>query len=452
MITRTPVLLASALLAIPMVAQSNQYDSRIDSYVGLRYACDGGVQPVLRIQNVGGETMTSCDIDILKNGLTETTFDWQLTVPAATNEFRQPALPVINGIQPGDELEFRILTVNGQPDEGIDGNILVVPMTDEKGDASSYQVQVKVFTDDQPEETSWRIRNAAGAVVAQSPVYDEAGVERTTPVTLSADECYNFELADSGGNGFGEARELGYAKLLSLGEEVVSVSGDFAALYRKGVQTGTENGCVPTGLSSVPEPTVSCGNQNVLFNSTTLYADEVPGANLYRFTFTNITGQPVYGRNITSPTRALPISRWATLPLKLGRTYDVRVRGSLDNGATWCDFGPTCQIRVGYGSVGVSGARAMQVDEELEGALYTLFPNPSEDGSFNIITEAIDEEEVILIEAFDLMGKSVARTTVQPMEQGQVTPVPLGVRLPTGLYMVQITVGGTVRTEKLLVR
>ena len=64
------------LCATVAQAQQNQYDSRIESYVGLRYSCDGVVQPVLRIQNVGGETMTSCDIDILKNGFTNSTFNW----------------------------------------------------------------------------------------------------------------------------------------------------------------------------------------------------------------------------------------------------------------------------------------------------------------------------------------------------------------------------------------
>ncbi|HNA33449.1 MAG TPA: hypothetical protein PL106_10040, partial [Flavobacteriales bacterium] len=82
---------AAFTFATMAFGQANQFDSRIDSYVGLRYPCDGGVQPVLRVQNVGSETMTSCDIDVIKNGLSEGTFNWVLGVPAATNQFRQPA-------------------------------------------------------------------------------------------------------------------------------------------------------------------------------------------------------------------------------------------------------------------------------------------------------------------------------------------------------------------------
>ncbi len=198
-------------------AQDNQYDSRIDSYVGLRYPCDGSVQPVLRIQNVGGETMTSCDIDVLKNGIANNTFNWILGVPAVPGDFRQPALPMMTDVQPGDVLEFRILTVNGQPDQGESENIKQFAMTDEKGDAGSYQVQVKVLTDDNPGETSWRIKNALGATVLQSPVYTQAGTLTETLATLAADQCYNFEVYDSGSDGFGDAREVGYAKLVSLG-------------------------------------------------------------------------------------------------------------------------------------------------------------------------------------------------------------------------------------------
>ncbi len=78
-------------------------------------------------------------------------------------------------------------------------------------------------------------------------------------------------------------------------------------------------------------------------------ATEVPGANKYRFRFTNIAGQPAYARNIASTSRSLMLGNWATLPLKRGRTYNVQVQGSFDNGSSWCAFGPSCTIRIGYG-------------------------------------------------------------------------------------------------------
>lgn len=153
-------------------------------------------------------------------------------------------------------------------------------MTDAKGDAGSYQVQVKVLTDNNPGETSWKIKDALGATVAQSPTYTAAGALVETPLSLTADQCYNFEVYDSGTDGFGEARELGYAKLVSLGQDVAVASGAFGSLYRKVAQTGTENGCIPSQLTTSADPVVSCGAMNLMLGaSTNIHATAVPGAN-----------------------------------------------------------------------------------------------------------------------------------------------------------------------------
>jgi hypothetical protein len=443
-----PLLLCATLAQ----AQQNQYDSRIESYVGLRYVCDGVVQPVLRIQNVGGETMTSCDIDILKNGFTNSTFNWVLANPAAPGQTRQPVLPVVSGVVQGDVLEFRILTVNGQPDQGPLENILQVPMTDEKGTADSYQVQVKVLTDENPEETSWRIKDALGNTVAQSPAYTEAGTVFTTSLAIAADQCYNFEVVDSGGDGFGVARELGYAKLLSLSTEVAAVSGDFASLYRKGVQTGTETGCVPTALTATPDPAVSCGANGLVLGSSVIHATEVPGANKYRFRFTNIPGQPAYARNIASTSRSLTLGNWVTLPLKRGRTYNVQVQGSFDNGTTWCPFGTSCTVRIGYGFAG-DQQRAFEVEgDEPMSSLFNIFPNPSTDGSLNILVDGLDAETSVSLEVRDLLGGLVASVALDPAADGTVIPVVLPRPLASGLYFVQLTVGDRTATQRLVVQ
>jgi hypothetical protein len=440
------------LSATVVTAQQNQYDSRIESYVGLRYVCDGVVQPVLRIQNVGGETMTSCDIDILKNGFTNSTFNWVLANPAAPGQTRQPVLPVVSGVLQGDVLEFRILTVNGQPDQGPVENILQVPMTDEKGTADSYQVQVKVLTDENPEETSWRIKDALGNTVAQSPAYTEAGTVFTTSLTITADQCYNFEVLDGGGDGFGVARELGYAKLLSLGSEVAAVSGDFASLYRKGVQTGTEAGCVPSALTATPDPAVSCGANGLVLGSSVIHATEVPGANKYRFRFTNIPGQPAYARNIASTSRSLTLGNWATLPLKRGRTYNVQVQGSFDNGSTWCPFGTSCTIRIGYGVAG-DEQRMFEVEgDEPMSSVFNIFPNPSTDGSLNITVSGFDEEAPVTMEVHDLIGSRVASVFLGPVSDGSTTPVMLPQPLARGIYLVHMRAGDHTATQRLVVQ
>ncbi len=438
------------VIATTVHAQGNQYDSRIDSYVGLRYPCDGTVQPVLRIQNVGGETMTSCDIDVLKNGIANNTFNWILGVPAVPGDFRQPALPVMTGVVPGDVLEFRILTVNGQPDQGASENIKQFAMTDEKGDAGSYLVQVKVLTDDNPGETSWKIKNALGATVVQSPVYSQAGTLTETLATLTADQCYNFEVYDSGSDGFGDAREVGYAKLVSLGQDVAVASGAFGSLYRKVAQTGTENGCMPSQLTTTADPAISCGAMNLVLGSSSIHATAVPGANKYMFRFTNIPGQPAYSRNIAVAGRSLLLANWTTLPLKKGRTYMVQVRASFDNGVTYCDYGTSCNIRIANTPAmepRVAGCWAAD-----DGALFTIYPNPSVDGSFNVALSAYDEEEPMFVEVFDATGGRVGEPRMFNTTSEGVAVVRQDRTLPTGVYLVRITAGTAVTMERLLVR
>ena len=390
--------------------------------------------------------MTSCDIDILKNGVTENTFNWVLGVPAATNEFRQPLLPPVNGVQDGDVLEFRILTVNGIPDEGPTENILQVPMTDDKVDAASYQVRVEVLTDGSPGETSWRLVAANGTVVAQSPAYTLAGELYTTDLALSADACYSFKVDDAGGDGLGEAREAAYVKLKSLGAEVAVASGDFGTEFRSVAQAGTADGCVPSQLTTLPEPAVSCGAVGLLLNgSSTIHATEVPGAGRYQFRFTNVPGQPAYARNIAGPTRSLTLARWSTLPLKRGRSYQVQVRASFDNGATWCAFGPTCTIAI---SNAAEAQPRMAIDAgfDLEAL---LFPNPTPDGRLSVRLDGMDAEEELQVEVFNAMGGLEATGRQQVVEGVQQLAVPV---LAPGMHMVRLTLGGSVRITRVMVR
>lgn len=449
MTMRIPSTLLATIAFTAFAHAQNQFDSRITGYVGLRFPCDGSVQPVLRVQNVGNQTMTSCDIDVLKNGLTNNTFNWVLGVPAAPGQTRQPALPVVGGVQPGDVLEFRILTVNGQTDQDTDGNIMLVPMTDEKGSAPSYQVQVKVLTDDNPGETSWAIKDPLGAVVAASPAYTLPGSSFQTDLVLSADQCYNFEVYDSGGDGLGTTRADAYVKLVSVGTEVAAATGDFGELFRKGAQTGTDNGCMPSQLTPTADPIVSCGAMGLSLSGTSvLHATEVPGANKYQFRFTNITGQPAYLRNITSPARSLPLGPWATNPLKRGRKYNVNVRASFDNGTSWCAFGPSCVI-------GISSAAQLQSRSVGQAvatdATFRIFPDPSEDGLFNIALDGIEDASDVRIEVFNSTGERAAGMMLPAVLAGETRSLPMPA-LASGLYVVRVTVDGAMSTQRVVVR
>jgi len=244
-----PLLLLLHIFPLQLAAQA-EFDATFVRYAGLRYACDGVFTPVVTIKNLGSTAMNSCVVDTWKNGVQVNTFNWILAVAALPNESRKPALPVVADVEPGDVVEFRIISVNGQPDQDASGNIITVDVEDAPPTAMSYVVRVAL-----PASgllgTTWRVINALAQPVAQGGPYSGANNEEAW-VTLEADQCYALELS-------GDAACEG--RIYSEGQEVLAVScqGE-AGTYSQGFLTGTILGVEDMGLSSrltlSPNPTV----------------------------------------------------------------------------------------------------------------------------------------------------------------------------------------------------
>lgn len=227
-----PIIVFAGLLS----GHAQSYDAQFIAYVGLRFPCEGEVTPVVRIMNAGTVTMTGCVVDTWKNGVMVNSFDWQLAVPAAQGVVRAPVLPSID-VEGGDVLEFRIISVNGIPDEGTDPNSMVVAMDDIPLHVPSPTVRVEVLTDGNPGETTWAIRDTDHQVVAGGGPYTEANTVHETWTTLDPGSCYLYEVLDAGGDGFVGS---GHVRLYSLGDELHAVGAvDPFAVARQGVLTGT---------------------------------------------------------------------------------------------------------------------------------------------------------------------------------------------------------------------
>lgn len=438
---RTRTLFIAATLA-PTLLSAQSFDATILSYEGLDRTCDGSITPVLRIQNTGGETMTSCDIDILRNGLADNTFNWVLAVPALTGEVRKPALPTITGLQPGDELEFRITTVNTQPDEVSTGNVITRTVQGESVEGDSYRVLVEVRTDGDPQETTWSLKDATGMAVATGGPYTNAEAVERSWVDLDPAACYALRVDDSGGNGM-DARALpGYVKVIALGETLIDLDGaSFTSSYDDAVRTGAD-GCAVTQLTNADDATPSCGTQVFLNGTSSIQARAVPGATHYQFQFSYGT----YLRRIASSTPTLTLNPWATLPLKPGRIYTVEVRVSFDGGATYCPFGPSCTIRTRYP---LAASRDMELAGGPDGSGFSLFPNPAEGAVVTLVPVGIDGSAQV--ELIDLTGRVLSQRTVTVTDAA-----PLSLELDgvtgSGLYLVRLTAGGTSWVERLMVR
>ena len=224
-----------ACLSSFLASAQNDYDARILAYRGLRYPCVDSVTPVLRIQNAGAQAMNSCVVETWKNGVVDNSFDWQLAIAAVTNEERQPAFPTVAATA-GDVLEFRIISVNGNPDQDATGNVFQFTVSGAASTCGQQTVEVEVFTDAQPGETTWLIRNDLGQVVAQGGPYATGSSIESHWVTLPSNACFGVELSDSGGDGMAG----GHLKVRCDGMDLIDVDGStFTEEAYKGLRSGT---------------------------------------------------------------------------------------------------------------------------------------------------------------------------------------------------------------------
>ncbi len=208
--------------------------------------------------------------------------------------------------------------------------------------------------------------------------------------------------------------------------------------------------CAPTQLTTTANPEVSCGATGLLLNGTdTIWADEVPGANRYQFRFTNTAGQPAYTRNIAFSTRGCALTQWATKPLKPGRTYNVQVRASFDEGATWCAYSSSCTVSIGYGIAPID-VRMADAPPDMGGLL--LAPNPHGGGPLLIQLQGLDEDlEWATFDLLDATGRAVDHRSLR-LQHGVLSgSFDLRADLPAGLYVVRITAGGQYVVAQLAV-
>ena len=234
---RSILLLLAVVASVPMCRAQTTYDARILDYVGQKYPCEGGTTPILKIRNEGSASMSGCVVETWKNGLIVNSFNWVLAIPSVTGESRLPALPPIGVVLPGDELEFRIISVNTFPDEESDGNILTVELDQAPALATGGDVEVEVALGDDPGSVTWSVKDALNQVVASGGPYEDVNSVVTESIDLPPDGCYTFFAEDALRSITGSS-----VKVKRNGNTLIHAS-DLSSLYSKGLTTGTGAPC-----------------------------------------------------------------------------------------------------------------------------------------------------------------------------------------------------------------
>ncbi|MCB0769700.1 MAG: lamin tail domain-containing protein [Flavobacteriales bacterium] len=187
----------------------------------------------------------------------------------------------------------------------------------------------------------------------------------------------------------------------------------------------------------------------------------------------------------TSPTLYLNWSAASGPQLEASKTYEVEVRVSKDQGATWCvdspspacdpnpvtNWGRTCDVTINGptpeptctdgimngdeegvdcgGSCPLScEAAALQLDPS-----FTMYPNPNNGEQLFInLTELAPELSTVSVDIYDLTGKRITARTIAVQDGYINTTLDLNGDVASGLYMVNITAGDKTYTERLVIQ
>jgi subtilisin-like proprotein convertase family protein len=166
----------------------------------------------------------------------------------------------------------------------------------------------------------------------------------------------------------------------------------------------------------------------------------------------------------TSPTLYLNWHINTGAQLQASKTYEVEVRVSKDQGATWavdssnpaCDpspvttWGKTCSVTIG--TVVTLDGESSSIATQGNGT-FTMYPNPNRgDRLFISLTEVETDVNTVSVDIYDMTGKRVIARTIAVQDDRINTALDLSGSLTGGVYLVNMTVGTKTRTERLVIQ
>lgn len=220
--------------------------------------CSGLASPKVVMTNYGINPLTSSELEVFVNGASVKTIHWNGHLNAfdkETIDLGEISFPV----ESQNTLEVKINNINGGADEDSMNDIATLNI---KGapDIVGKVLKLTIRTDNNPQETSWKVTNlTTGEVVLEGGPYEQANHNYTETLNITGDGCFDFTIYDAGGDGFSSGGiyglKAGATTLFSGMNFSYSESNEFS--YE--VTEGTEEMLVAT-TSIYPNPTTGMVN------------------------------------------------------------------------------------------------------------------------------------------------------------------------------------------------
>ena len=285
--------------AVPTYTGLATNDAKIKEVMEIAEQCVTSLQPKVEIQNNGQNNLTSLPITYDINGGTPQVFNWtgNLSSLAKTTV----TLPSITySLQANNNLNVSIPADDNATNNSGAITFVKAPET------TTSNLTIQITLDQYGSETSWTLKNSAGATVASSPAYADSAAAGEYPqpdinITVPND-CYTFTILDSFGDGMVGAFGIGSYSILSNGVVISGVEGgEFGSTDVRSFSVASPlnlNDFTRNLISISPNPS----NGIITINTE----------NTLNLTISDITGKVVFSKNNVTNNETINLSNLQT--------------------------------------------------------------------------------------------------------------------------------------------
>lgn len=214
-----------------------------------------GEHPYADVFNQGSSALTAAQLQLKQNGNVVETLDWTGSIAPFAHTRVEFATTTVSGTE---DFEAEVIVANdanpaGNTEEATFGPVPTAP---------TALVRLELKTDNYGSETTWKLFDGSGAVVAQDPAGNYANnTVYTYDWVLNTNDCYTFTIYDAYGDGICCTYGQGYYKIRnSYGTPNNFIQGgEFGGQEDRGFGTpatvGVEENGLNAGLRVFPNPT-----------------------------------------------------------------------------------------------------------------------------------------------------------------------------------------------------
>ena len=312
----TKEIMQASKTSLSEFVSGNNYDAAIIKTSKIPLTdCDGKLSPGITIRNNGLENLTSLNINYVVNDENINNFAW--TGNLAYLETTDIDLPEIEfTTQDINTFVAYISSPNGNEDQFHKNDTATTTFDIAPSITSTLYLLLK--PDNNPEETTWEVRNSDNEILYSGGPYDNSSVKIDTFNFTSLD-CYKFIIYDSNGNGINNGNGFGIYRLIDSNGHKIADGGNF--YYQEETQFNSGNVGITaektynTDFQIFPNPFNK--STNISFN---LYRNESFCLNIY-----NILGKVIYSEHQGNLSAGKHLIKFNRNELKSG-IYFVRLK------------------------------------------------------------------------------------------------------------------------------